>query len=166
MSFDGRAVANHILDHCEVQGRGLTNLSLQKVIYFCHVWSLIDLNKPLVKHHFEAWKFGPVLQYLYREFKEFNNRPIKARAMALDQYTGEKCIAHCVFDEETATLITRVTDFYTRLTASDLIELSHVKGGPWDQVWNHKGRVNPGMKMDNKAIADFYSKIRPPFSVQ
>ena len=76
MTHDGRAVANFVLDHTDRLGASLTNLSLQKLVYFCHVWSLIGLHKPLIRHSFEAWECGPVLQYLYREFKnlrEFGN---------------------------------------------------------------------------------------------
>ena len=28
--------------------RVVTNLFLQKIVYFCHVWSLIDLGRPIV----------------------------------------------------------------------------------------------------------------------
>lgn len=56
MSLDGRAIANFVLDYCEKHARPVTNLSLQKIIYFCHVWSLVKLQKPLVKQQFEAWQ--------------------------------------------------------------------------------------------------------------
>ena len=62
MSYDGRAVANFVLDFCDQHQRGITNLSLQKIVYFCHVWSLIEFDRPLVKQRFEAWQYGPVLQ--------------------------------------------------------------------------------------------------------
>ena len=166
MSLDGRAVANFVLDICEARGRGITNLSLQKIVYFCHVWSLIELDRPLVKHRFEAWQFGPVLQYLYREFKAFESDPIVGRAKGIDPGTGEKRVVPYAFDKQTEELLTEVVDFYSRLSAADLVRLSHVKGGPWDTVWNHEGRVNPGMKIDNAVISAYYAKARAPFSIQ
>ncbi len=33
MSYDGREVANFVLDFCEARNRRLTHLSLQKVVY-------------------------------------------------------------------------------------------------------------------------------------
>lgn len=166
MSLDGRAIANFVLDICESKGRKITNLSLQKIVYFCHVWSLVELRKPLVKQQFEAWKFGPVLQYLYRDFRDFERDPIVGRAMKLDPITGNKRIVEYVFDAQTEQLLRRVVDFYSQLNSSDLVKLSHAKGGPWDQVWSHQGNVNPGMKIDNDLIVGYYSKMNESFSLQ
>ncbi len=166
MSLDGRAVANFVLDFCEARGRRITNLSLQKIVFFCHVWSLIRFGKPLVRHQFEAWQFGPVLQYLYREFREFDNQPIVGRAKKTDPRTGNSTIVNYVLDNETEELLSRVVDFYSLLTPADLVQMSHATGGPWDKVWNHQGRVNPGMKIDNAAIVKFYSRVNFPFIVQ
>ena len=166
MTQDGRAVANFVLDFCEARGRGITNLSLQKIVYFCHVWSLIELDRPLLKHQFEAWQYGPVLQYLYRDFKPFGDDPITSRATGIDPETGRKRVVGYVFERQTEALLTNVVDFYSRLSASELVRLSHVRGGPWDTVWNHEGRINPGMKIDNAVIAAYYAKVRSPFSIQ
>ena len=87
-AYDGRAIANFVLDFCDRSGRRITHIPLQKVIYFCHVWSLIDLGRPLVRHKFEAWEFGPVLPYLYREFKKFGDAPINSRAIQIDPIDG------------------------------------------------------------------------------
>jgi uncharacterized phage-associated protein len=165
MSFDGRAVANLILDICEAQDRPITNLALQKIVYFCHVWSLIEIGKPLIKHSFEAWQYGPVLQYLYREFKEFDRRPISSRATRIDPMSGRRETVDYQFDLATRELVERVANFYCRLPASQLVELSHAEGGPWHRVWNHGGAVNPGMKIDNDHIREFYAVVVPPYSL-
>jgi uncharacterized phage-associated protein len=55
------------------------NLTVQKIVYFCNVWSLIELGRPLIRHKFEAWEFGPVLPYLYREFKNYDHSPCGSR---------------------------------------------------------------------------------------
>jgi len=166
MTEDGRAIANFILDFCAERGRTISNLSLQKVVYFCHVWSLIKLRRPLVRHNFEAWQYGPVLQYLYRQFRTFENKSITGRATHINPRTGEKEVVPYSFDPETEYFLTKVVDFYTRIRASDLVELTHVRGGPWDEVWNHGGTVNPGMKIPEDAIIRFYSRARSPFSIQ
>ncbi|TQI75517.1 putative phage-associated protein [Bosea sp. AK1] len=164
--FDGRAVANYVLDFCDKQNRALTNLGLQKVVYFCHVWSLLDLGRPLIKHSFEAWEYGPVLPYLYREFKAFDRSPISGRAFQLDPRNGTRQVVRYQFDSETEAFLASIVGFYTRLSAGALVQLSHVEGGPWYEAWNHGGSVNPGMKIDDGQIREFYSRIRRPFSAQ
>lgn len=166
MSSDGRAVANFVLDFCDAKGRSITNLSLQKIVYFCNVWSLVKLDRPLLKHQFEAWQHGPVLQYLYRDFKRYNDRPIICRARRIDPDNGSKEVVRYDFDQETETLLSEVVDFYSQLDASDLVALSHVRGGPWYEVWYHCDKVKPGMKIEESSIAEYYSRVRPPFLIQ
>lgn len=141
----------------------MTQLSLQKLVFFCHAWSLVELGSPLVKHQFEAWQYGPVLQYLYRDFKENESSPISTRAQKLNPETGEKVVVSYDLDEPTRLLLDRVISFYGRLRPGTLVELSHVEGGPWHEVWNHAGRVNPGMIISNESILDYYAKATVPF---
>ncbi len=166
MPHDGRAIANFVLDFCDARARRITHIHLQKLVYFCHVWSLIELHRPLIKHKFEAWDYGPVLPYLYREFKVFEHHPINKRATRIEPLDGSIRIVDYEFDPATTALLSRVTDFYSQLKAGDLVELSHAKGGPWERVWNHRGTVNPGMKISDDAIARFYSSVVRPFSIQ
>jgi uncharacterized phage-associated protein len=166
MSYDGRAIANFVLDHCERKGRPMTHLALHKIVYFCHVWSLVQFQRPLVKHKFEAWELGPVLPYLYREFKNCDRSPVTSRATQIDPLDGSSRIVEYRFDSQTAAFLEDTVEFYSRMRASDLVELSHAAGGPWHQVWHHPGKVKPGMKIDDLQIASFYSKISCPFSVQ
>lgn len=166
MSYDGNSVANFVLDFCASRKRPVTNLALQKIVYFCHVWSLIEQEKPLVSHRFEAWQHGPVLQYLYHQFKSYDRLPITGRATRLDRTSGDRKTAEYSFDTTTTDLLSRVVDFYSQLTAGHLVELSHERGGPWDHVWNHGGKVNPGMQIDDRLIVDFYSRSIPRLRVQ
>src|SRR5579863_5916425 len=159
MGHDGRAVANFILDFCDSCGRKLSHLALQKIVYFCHAWSLVKLKKPLIKHKFEAWEYGPVLQYLYREFKPYDRRLIDGRAEKINSLTGKKEKVTYNFDEETRSLLVRVVDCYSQMDPSCLVELSHEKGGPWDKVWNHNGKINPGMVIENAEIENYYSRV-------
>lgn len=164
--YDGRAIANFVLDSCDSRGRRITNLSLQKIVYFCHVWSLIHLGRPLIRHKFEAWEFGPVMPYLYREFRNYDRAAIVGRAREIDPANGKYRTVQYSFDPDTESLLHSITEFYSRMRAGDLVELSHAEGGPWHKVWNHGGSVNPGMKIDDAGIVEFYSKAVRPFSVQ
>lgn len=157
MTIDGRSVANFVLDVCDAERRPVTNLALQKIVFFCHVWSLVGLGKPLVKQKFEAWQYGPVLQYLYREFKDFERSPITSRAKKVNALTGVLEVAAYDFDEETDTYLRKVVLLYSGISAGNLVKLSHEKGGPWDEAWNHGGAVNPGMTIENEAIVRYYS---------
>jgi uncharacterized phage-associated protein len=166
VGHDGRAIANFVLDFCDGQGVGVTNLALQKIVYFCHVWSLIELRGPLIRHKFEAWEFGPVLPYLYREFRTFDRTPIVGRARRIDPKDGKHQIVAYAFDSSTDSFLRRIAGFYGRMRVADLVALSHAEGGPWYRIWHHGGSANPGMKIDDASIVAFYSKSGRPFSIQ
>jgi len=166
MEYDGRAVANFVLDACSGQRIAVSNLALQKLVYFCHVWTLIEHGRPLIKQRFEAWEYGPVLPYLYREFKAYDRSPITGRATKIDPTNGDQVIVSYDFDRTTADTLRKVVSFYGRLSPGDLVSLTHAPGGPWYKVWNHSGQINPGMKIDNGDIVNFYSKRVSQFELQ
>lgn len=166
MPYDGRAVANYIIDRCDQNGRTISNLSLQKLVFFCHVWTLVKLRKPLVNEQFEAWPYGPVLPYVYRSFSKFGEARITGKALAFDRTTGQQIEAVASFDHETLEVITSVVDSYGKLSASQLVELSHIGDGPWFNIRNHAGKVNPGMRIQNDSIIEYYSTKSNSFLMQ
>lgn len=166
MNADGRALANYILDRCDANGRDVTNLALQKLMYFCHTWMLVRYKVPLVKHSFEAWEFGPVLPYVYRDFKEHGDSRITTRARSLNLSSGERETAQLNLPAEESEFLDSLIAFYARLSAFDLVMMSHVAGGPWDQVWRHSGKANPGMRITNQMIETFYSRSQLPFPLE
>jgi uncharacterized phage-associated protein len=84
----------------------------------------------------------------------------------MNPHTGNREIVSYDFEEATLKLLHNVVNFYSRLGSYDLVNISHVVGGPWYCTWHHKGLANPGMKIENVTISAFYSKAPPPFSVQ
>ena len=158
MAHDARQVANFIIDYCSSTGRPISNLSLQKIVYFCHAWSLVVLGKPLVRQSFEAWQYGPVIQHLYHEFKCFDRQPITEKARGLNITTGKKEEVTYEFDNDTEEVLLRVVDFYTRVSASDLVRMTHAPGSPWDRVWNHSETTRPGMKLRDVDILQYHSR--------
>ncbi|MEA9709925.1 Panacea domain-containing protein [Xanthomonas campestris] len=160
---DGRAIANLVLDIADSEGGEITNLALQKILFFCHGWCIAKSGKSLIKQEFEAWQYGPVLQHVYREFKSFDRSPIKSRAKKLDPLTGEKVDITSDIDDETRAIVEAVTKFYSKLRPGTLVEMSHASGGPWDTTWNHGGAINPGMKMDNSEISEYFKILKAPF---
>lgn len=163
---DGREVANYILDYADDNGIVVTNLSLQKITYFCHTWYLISTQKPLIRHQFEAWEYGPVLPYLYRIFSSFEEKKITSRATQLDAKTGKEIVAKIDIEENEETILKNIVSFYSQLSATQLVDQSHIPDGPWHKVWHHESKVNPGMQISNEAILNFYSVKNRPYTLQ
>ena len=55
---------------------GITNLKLQKILYFAQALFLSKLETPLFKESIEAWEYGPVVPSMYQAYKQHGNQPI------------------------------------------------------------------------------------------
>lgn len=161
--YDSRGIANIILDYCSDKNIELTNLKIQKIIFFCHAWFLVIAEKPLVKQTFEAWEYGPVLAHVYRQFNSFRGQPITGRISKLDIKTNKLVTVETNLEESDKALLSQIVDIYTRYSSNELVEMSHIKNGPWWNAWHHTAKVNPGMRIENIEIKNFYASFRPYF---
>jgi uncharacterized phage-associated protein len=65
-----RRVAEYILFTAHERSIEMTNLKLQKLLYYCQAWYLAFLGKPLFGERIEAWIHGPVVPPVFGSFKE------------------------------------------------------------------------------------------------
>jgi len=61
------------------RGDPITNLKLQKLLYYTQAWFLALHDKELFSEDFQAWVHGPVLPSQYHRFKHNEWRPIADR---------------------------------------------------------------------------------------
>jgi len=152
MTVDVRSVANFVLEVAQGEGVGVTNLSLNKIIYFLHAESLARFDKPLVKAKIEAWKYGPVFREVYSSFKDYGSQPITSKATRVNKFSGEKEVCTLDAEEHIGNILADVCRSYLKLTSSQLVTLSHARGGAWDEVFNHMDPSNPGMSITDEVI--------------
>ncbi|HEV2604186.1 MAG TPA: Panacea domain-containing protein [Microvirga sp.] len=151
---DPRAVANLMLEAAEEREIALTNLALQKLLYFAHALFLVEKKKPLLSGYFEAWQYGPVHPVAYRAFKEAGDKPIKFRANRTDVVTGQPRPIEPLSESTVRRHIARIVSSYGELTPGRLVEISHAKNAPWDFIV-HKGRTSVafGMRIPDRRSA-------------
>ncbi|MEC4591949.1 type II toxin-antitoxin system antitoxin SocA domain-containing protein [Nitrospirillum amazonense] len=160
MAYDGRALANLVLDRVEQRGQSLTHMALHKVLYYAHGWHLADQGEPLVSGGFEAWKYGPVIRPVYNSFKNIGDNKIKGRATAIDLNTGEIFEPRCELTNNQSNLLSAVLGAYGHLHAYDLSRMTHQQDSPWDRVWNGGDRISLGMRIPDDAIREHFVLIR------
>lgn len=132
--YDARSVANLLLDEADRIGIHVTNLALQKLLYFAHGFSLVQEQKPLVVGYFEAWQYGPAHPTVYDAFKSAKGSPIRFRAESCDALTGKRAPLPKVDNHDATRLIQRVLAGYGRSSAGRLVDITHAKGAPWDSI--------------------------------
>ena len=158
MAYDVRSLANLVLDFAERSNTEVSNMTINKIVYFLHAWYVAKTGKPLVTAKIEAWEYGPVFRELYWEFKQFGKEKITTRATRRNPETTQKEICADSFDSADLEFLQPLMEEYLGISAGRLVELSHEPGGPWDQVYNHEGESNPGMRISDDLIRDFFGK--------
>jgi uncharacterized phage-associated protein len=84
-------VADYIVWSSHESGSFLSNLKLQKLLYYVQAWHLAVYGRPLFPEKFQAWIHGPVIPEIYRRYEGYQWRNIDegAERPALDERTIE-----------------------------------------------------------------------------
>ncbi|WKM72881.1 DUF4065 domain-containing protein [Klebsiella oxytoca] len=118
-------VADYFLSRCdEESGDTISNLKLQKLVYYAQGFSLVLLEKPLFGEKIEAWMHGPVVPDLYRHFRQYGNCALPTpEQLDLSKYT-----------EEEIELLDEVYKVYGQFSAWKLRNMTHEEL-PWRQTY-------------------------------
>jgi len=69
-------VADLIIDFCNEHGNLITNLQLQKLLYYCQAWHLALFGNRMFEDAFEAWIHGPTEPKTFKRFEHLYQSPI------------------------------------------------------------------------------------------
>jgi uncharacterized phage-associated protein len=169
MSYKSQAIANYFLDLAASANQFLTQMKLQKLVYFAHGWNLGLTGKPLINEHIQAWSYGPVVRSLYNCFREFGSGPLLDGATEVVQ-TGSnpfqfETTKPSILDERTErpeltrVLLDKIWSVYGGYSAIQLSNLTHAPGTPWDTINKiYNGSIPKYATIPNELIADYFRK--------
>ncbi len=158
--LDPRAVTNLILECANSTGIEVTNLSAQKLLYFCHASYLAAYKVPLISGIFEAWEYGPVCPLVYDELKHFGKSKITSKIFRRDLFTKEEISIPVPNNTRVVSHVFKVVEQLGKLSAGKLVDLSHKKGGAWDSVWNNSGTsVTFNNRIDDNLILEKFQTL-------
>lgn len=166
MPYSVKSIANAFLNRAALEGKKLTHLKLQKLMYYAVGYYLAAYGEPLVDARFEAWDYGPVLPELYQEFREFRNRPITQLANDLDWDTGEMVpVPIPSGDKRVDHVVDYVWRTYSPYSALQLSDMTHNPGTPWEKT----RKDNPGIRgvdIPDELLKDYFGKKVKPAQTQ
>lgn len=103
----------------------LTNLKIQKMIYYAYGLHLALYGDRLFGENIEAWDYGPVVPELYQALKQYKDQPIPLPQDFDLNIIGTK-----------TAFLDEIYINYGTYSASDLCNLTHVVATPWHVVYN------------------------------
>lgn len=105
----------------------ITNLMLNKLLYFAQGHHLAEYGKPLFGETIEAWKYGPVVPSVYRKYKPYGKGPI---------HNDGRFDCRNLFSDDAMSLLLDVAEYYMDYSSSKLVALTHEQGSPWDKAFS------------------------------
>ncbi len=150
--YSVRGLANWILDYADELGVPITNMALNKLIFFAFEDTLLRSGVALTNAKIEAWEHGPVFREIYQEFKDYVDRPITSRASFFSPQTMSVEISVLQLTAADDASMKATLAPLMSLSAAQLRQLSHVAGGAWHSVWWYRGHSNPGMEITHELI--------------
>lgn len=133
-------VCRYAINYSNEKGYGISNLKLQKVLYFIQAYFLIKESRPCFWERIEAWNFGPVVPKAYEEYRQYGacNIPPISSYVYFDSSNIWNCrrIPYCdnIICANDKVLIAAVVDMFADYSANDLVALTHSQS-PWMDVY-------------------------------
>jgi uncharacterized phage-associated protein len=148
MPYSALTIANRFLDLAERDGRTLTNMQLQKLVYIAHGWNLGIVGRPLLINAVEAWQWGPVIPRLYHALSRYGAGVVLSRI----------AVKGATVDSESpeSNLIETVWKSYGRMPGLKLSAITHAPDTPWSKTIKASGLRSV---IKNELIAEHYRSL-------
>lgn len=103
MKYSAIDVAKYVIKEYGNRGEGVSNLKLQKILYYAEMKSLKETGCALFCDPFEAWRHGPVISSLYANFKKYMSDSIDLKDdvfnNCIELSECDKKVVNCVIDK-------------------------------------------------------------------
>lgn len=138
MAYKVSHIANELLRYAQdaTEGELMSNMKLQKMLYYQQGFHLAMFGDPLFEEDIEAWMYGPVVPSVYEKYKIHKRDGIPCDSD--EEFRFEKPEEEALFDE--------VCKVYGKFSAIGLMNMTH-KESPWKSTPTGEGNVIEKDKM-------------------
>jgi len=114
----------------EMDGR-ISNLKLQKLLYYAQGFHLAIYNKRLFDSTIQAWDHGPVVPEVYQKYKKYGAKGIPS----------PKAIDYDKYDDTTKEFLDEIYDVFGQFSAWKLRNMTHTEP-PWKNASGVNGTIS------------------------
>ncbi len=138
--FSAHDIAIYIINWCHDNEIAITNLKLQKLLYFVQGEFSRERGIRLIREDFYAWQLGPVIPEVYAEYSIFSSCILPTQKPSI------------LFCQQDLAIIDRILKKYASKPTWTLVDLSHQQ-----DPWKYTYEVFGGHTMiPYQSIADFF----------
>ncbi|WP_207513153.1 Panacea domain-containing protein [Longitalea luteola] len=135
------------------EGKFVTQMKLQKLVYFAQGYHLAKYHEPLINETFQAWMYGPVIPEIYQDFKLYGSRPITDTAEVTPSASYKPPFR---LDDRALESINYTWGVLKDFSAMSLSHWTHQPNGPWSKVYNPDAKSTP---IHNDEIQHYFEKL-------
>lgn len=122
MWYSAKEIAKYIITKCFNLDQPVSNLKLQKMLYYLWVDFYKKTGRMLFCDNICAWQLGPVVPDVYYEYCSHAGRPILGNYATGIKPEDEKILDSIISD-------------YINVSANELVSRTHTRGSAWDSVY-------------------------------
>lgn len=155
--YNALDICRYIINYSNDKNYDISNLKLQKLLYFIQVYFLIETEKPCFYNKIEAWDFGPVIPIAYNEYKQYASThiPYIKQYIEYDKNSiwNSKRVDYNnnIISNDDKYLINAVVDKLANYTATDLVNITqHQK--PWVNAY----KPYTHNKITNQSLYEYF----------
>lgn len=141
----------------------VTQMKLQKLLFYAHAWHLALNDMPLFEEDFEAWPWGPVVRNIYFQTRAFGKLPV-SELLSEIRKTGPEAldfsfvVPEGVENPQAREFVKNLWDSHKIYSGIQLSNSTHAPGEPWTIIKEHYGSLEQKPVIPNELIATVFKK--------
>lgn len=121
--YNATQIAEYIISECTDDGYPVSNLQLQKILYYVQK-KFLEHDLKAFDDKIEAWQIGPVVPAVYNRYCGFGSFPI-------EMHYAEQ------LSEEYRVVINNIVKQKRTLRPWDMVNDVHAEGKAWSLIYNN-----------------------------
>ena len=127
----------------------VTPLKLQKLLYYCQGYSLALTGKPAFHDKIEAWRYGPVIDSVYQEYKKYTGGIIPYSDITIEVLP----------DETLRSIVDLVLADKGRYSGETLARMTHKEATWIDSYSGSCGGVYMNAEISQSSMKNYFSEV-------
>jgi uncharacterized phage-associated protein len=123
-TYSAIEIAKYMIKKCNDEECPITNLQVQKILYFLQREYLQNKGIPLFVEDIQAWQFGPVVPEVYYEYCAFGAMPITISNVSFEICSSDSLTIDPIIDDK------------KNKYPWDLVSETHKPGGAWEIIYD------------------------------
>lgn len=138
MTYEALDVAKYIINYCNKKNYPISNLRLQKLLYFVQASFIQEKNEVCFDDAMHCWAYGPVIPKIYRRYKVYGSTNIpKQSTLIFDDEKKEFDYVDFEFEgnEGDRKIIEEIVEETKDMSVFALVDITHNQT-PWKKNYD------------------------------